>query len=128
MKILFLLLVVLTNTFAYSQNKMKYEMSVSIQLIGMDTIQIIPNGSADFISKIKTYTNGDTLNIKVFRRSKFAMLFSWTNLNKLRSKERQIQMSGILILHPNEIRQINYLRTYEHIWMKSINSSLVKIR
>lgn len=123
MKTFFLHIAILTSTLVYSQNKMKYEISVSIQFKNMDTLQIVPNGSAEFISKIKTHTNGDTLHVKVFRRSKFAMLFSWTNFHKLSSKERQSQMCGILILNANTMNQINYLQTYEHIWMKSLKDN-----
>jgi hypothetical protein len=123
MKIFFVLAAILTSTLVYSQNKLKYEMSVSIQLKNTDTLQIVPNGSAEFISKIKKNINGDTLHVKVFRMSTFAMLISWTNFHKLSSRERQRQMNGLLILHPKEIDKINYLQTYEHVWLKSKKDS-----
>lgn len=122
-KLLYSVIVTLISVHAFSQHPKKREISVSLYLKNRDTLIVVPNGSADFISKISSYKSGDTLYLSVYRWSRLSLLFSWTHYNSFFSKERQEQIKGILPLN----KEIFYIQTFEHTWKKKFNKGRVEL-
>jgi len=120
--VLLFFVISLTYNYTYSQNSRKKELSISILQISGDTLKIIPNGSADFISKIETEYINDTLKIKVFRTSYLSHFLFGSIKNIFYSEKRKRNMKGIYVLE----KPVLYYETFEDVWTKRfINGKVV---
>jgi|TARA_B110000967_G_scaffold52553_1_gene53810 hypothetical protein len=114
--ILLCFVISLTYNYTYSQNSRKKELSISILQISGDTLKIIPNGSAHFISKIKTEYINDTLKIKVFRANYLSQFLFGSIKNIFYSEKRKRNMKGVYVLE----KPVLYYETFEGVWVKQL--------
>ena len=107
----------------FSQNNSRYEISVAVLAPNKETINIIPCGSSDFISKVITDYKGDTLIIKVIRRSNLSLILFRNIPNLFYSTERKENIKGIIRLK----KQINYIKIDDKIWRRYITKEKIKL-
>jgi|TARA_B110000908_G_scaffold133033_1_gene156785 hypothetical protein len=97
-------------------------MEISLLQISDDTLKVIPNGSAHFISRIETRYINDTLKIKVFRTSYLSYFLFGSIKNIFYSEKRKRNMKGIYLLK----KPVLYYETSEGVWVKRfINGKVV---